>query len=371
MSDTAIAEAVKTENPAKETAPRPGLQSVRAMITGATTEKVVKAEPVKAAVVETVTKPTVVSEVKKEVTQVAVVDEVEDYLKSVTPKSKDRFNELAEKKAEAKFQEKLKTIKQLTPDFEEKLTAAESRRIELENEIKQVAVERSPEYKAKFVDRPKSIKASLSEFAKTWEIPESELLSAVEGGKDTRRQLNTLLETIGSMDRADVTELAREYQKIQDDRTKVLSDHELASKLLMQKRNEDTKAGIEKLIATRSTALKESIIPQVEKEYGSIFQGEDGEKLKTNLLASVEHLNACDLENMKPEDRAAMVACAFMARPAIEKLNTALARITELEEKLAKADAGAPVIGGRSTSTQAEEKQKNSFQKMRSELNLP
>lgn len=303
-------------------------------------------------------------------TEPSIAQEVDTFLKSATPKSKDRFLDLSNKQAEALYQERLKSIKLLTPEVEQKLTSAEKRATELESELRQVAIERSPEYKQKFVERPKEIKAALVDFAKTWEIADTELLSAVEGGKDSRRQLNTLLETIGTMDRADVTELAREYQKIQDDKTKVFSDHEMALKLLQERRHEETRGAVEKLVAARSEALKTSVLPQFEKEYAPIFEGEEGASLKSTVLSHIQNLNGCDLESMKPDDRGAMIACAFMAQPLIKRVNAQAERIAELEAQLVKEDDGTPKVGGRSTSAPIEEKPKGAFERMREEMGM-
>lgn len=308
------------------------------------------------------------TEVKTDAKPVAAPSEADEFLKNASPKTQKRFVELAEEKAEAKYQERLKTLKLLTPEVEENLIAAEKRAQDAEAVVRQTNIEQSPEYKTKFVDRPKAIRSELSAFAKTWEIPETDLINAVEGGKDSRRQLNTLLESIGTMDRADVTELAREFQKIHEDKKAVLTDFDLAQKLLEEKRFNETKAGVEKLIAMRSESLRNTVLPQMEKEYAPVFEGEEGAALKTKVIGHIEKLNGCNLETMTPADRATMVTCAFMAQPLLKILVASKARVAELEAKLSQADAIVPNLGGRSTGSPPEENPKGAFQRMREEV---
>lgn len=296
--------------------------------------------------------------------------EAEEFLKTASTKTQERFLKLANERAEALYQEKLKTTKLLTPEVEEKLTAAEKRAADMETELRQSSIERSPEYKTKFIERPKAILTQLADFAKTWEIASTDLISAIEGGREpeSRRKLNTLLSSIGDMDRADVTELAREFQKIQEDKKAVLSDFTTAQKLLDEKRFNETKTAVEKLVAMRSESLKTTVIPQMEKEYSSLFEGEDGVALKTTIVGHIEKLNGCNLETMSPGDRAAMVTCAFLAQPLMKSLAASKARVAELEAKLAMEDDIPPALGGRSNGTPPEEKPKGFFQSMREEV---
>jgi hypothetical protein len=297
--------------------------------------------------------------------------EADDFLKSASPKTQKRFVELAEERGKALYDERMKTVKLLTPDVEEKLTAAEKRAQDMEAELRQSNIERSPEYKAKFVEQPKAIRTRLAEYAKTWNIAEATLVDAVEAGRDNRRQLSEVLSSIDEIDRDDVRQLARDYWKIQEDKKAVLSDFETAQKLLEEKRFNETKTAVEKLVASRVTAFKTVVLPQMEKEYAPLFEGDEGTSLKTTIIGHIEKLNQASLETMSPGDRAAMISCAFLAQPLLKTLATRNARIAELEAKLAKEDDAVPVVGGRSHGTPSEEKPKGFFEGMREALSAP
>jgi hypothetical protein len=346
-------------------------QSEMAKMRAKLTPPIVKPEPVaKAPVVDKEVPPAKEAAVPtpKVETPAAKTTEADEFLKTASPKTQERFVKLANERAEALFQERLKTTKLLTPDVEEKLTLAERRAQEMETELRQSNIERSPEYKAKFVEQPKAIRTKLGEYAKTWNIPEESLINAVEGGRENRRQLSEVLSSIDEIDRDDVRQLARDYWKIQEDRTQVLSDFDTAQKLLDQKRLNETKAAVEKLVSGRVEAFKSTVLPQMEKEYGAIFEGDEGTALKTTVIGHIEKLNGSNLETMAPADRAAMISCAFLAQPLLKTLAARNERIAELESKLAKEDGVTPTVGGRLSSAPPEEKPKGAFERMRETL---
>lgn len=297
--------------------------------------------------------------------------EADEFLKSASPKTQDRFVKLANERAEALYQERIKTIKILTPEVEERITSAERRAQEMDVELSQSNIERSSEYKTKFIEQPKQIRGKLAEYAKTWNIPEESLVNAVEAGRENRRQLSEVLSSIDEIDRDDVRQLARDYWKIQEDKKQVLSDFDTAQKLLDQRRTTEMKAAVEKLVSNRSESFKSTVLPQMEKEYGTLFEGDEGAALKSTVVGHIEKLNGSNLETMAPADRAAMISCAFLAQPLLKTLATRNERIAELEAQLAKEDGGVPAVGGRSNGTPPEEKPRGAFERMRDDLNAP
>jgi len=276
------------------------------------------------------------------------VDEVEDFTKNLTSKSQARFNELANKRGEAIAAEKLKAAKLLTPELEAEFESHKKTNAELLAELRQFGIERSPEYKAKFVERPAQIKTALSEIAKTYELPEGEIMAAVQA-RD-RKKLNGLLESVGIIDRNEAAQLVLELQKIEADRAAVTKDPETAIKLLQEERDKEVKAHVEKLRTDRREALTKEIVPLVlDKECSELglFEGEQGEALKADLSKSITGLNDIDLESMAPKDRAAMVASALVSKPLSIALKSAQARIVELEGRLSQYDSVKPSLGGR------------------------
>lgn len=296
-------------------------------------------------------------------------DEAKEYVKGATKPSADRFMVVARKEAaklaEKMVAEKLASQPKIDPSIEEKATKASARAAELEAELRQVAIERSPEFKEKFIERPKAIRSQLSEIAKTYEISPDELISTVEGGKESRRRLNELIETVGTVDRVEAAQLARELVSIQDDRTKVLSDHETALRLLEGRKTEQTKAFVQKLLAERADALKSRVLPEIEKTYSVLFEGDEGQKLKSTVVGAIEKLNASDLERMNAPERAAMISCAFMAQPQAELIKRQATRISELESQLTAVDEVNPSLGGPSKDTVQEEKPMSFLEKLR------
>lgn len=296
-------------------------------------------------------------------------DEAKEYLRGVTKPSGDRFMVVARKEAEKmvekRIAEELAKLPKPDPTIAEKMTKAEERAVKLEAELQRVAIERSDKFKEEFVERPAAIHVALAELAKTYDIPTTELFAAIDSGKEGRRKVSELLETVGIVDRVEAAQLVKEYETIQQNKTKVLSDHEAALKLLEGNRTEQTKAYVQKLIADRGEALKTTVIPDIEKQYGFAFEGDSGIELKSQIMANIEKLNASDLERMEHADRAAMVSCAFMARPLADALKVSQVRVQELETQLAEFDKGTPSIGGQSIGTAKEEEPKGFIARFR------
>lgn len=302
-----------------------------------------------------------------------VVDEADEFLKGSTPKTQDRFmrlvDERANKKAEALAAERLKTVEQVTPELKGKFEALEARAKSLESELRQYGVERSPEYMDKFVERPKAIRAEISEIAKTYDVPETELLAAIDGGKEKRKDLNSLLDSIGIIDRSVAANLIAEYEKIQKDKGAVMGDPATAQKVLDEKRLAQTKAYVEKIVGERATA-GESILKEVVTEYPEIFEGEEGTAFKTQLADDIKKASGFDLERLTPQDRAKLLSRAALADP-LKKLTVSQAsRISELEAQLAKYDGATPAVGGRSSAGAEPEKPLTFEERLKRDLPL-
>lgn len=297
-------------------------------------------------------------------------DEAKDYVKGVTKPTADRFMIVAKKEAEKMFErrmaEEISKLPKPDPSIAEEAAKIKVRASELETELKKVAIERTPEFKEQFVERPKAIRSALIDIAKSYEIPERELFSAIEGGKEGRKRLNELLETVGIVDRVEAAQLAKELSSINDKRSEVLSDHEMALKLLEGNQTEKTKAYVQKLISDRSETLKTRTLPLIEKEYGIVFDGEEGQELKNAIFSKAETLNSQDLETMPHHDRAALISAAFMAQPLLKAVQARDARIADLETQLSSYDEITPPLGGSGTTTTKEEEPKGFIAKFRS-----
>lgn len=377
MPETTIAPAVET--PA---APKIGLAGLSEMLatagkTPVDTPSPVAAKAVVAPVIPEVKAPEVnTPEIKAPITpEKPAVDEVEEFRKSASPKTQNRFNVMLEE-AKRREIEKLQQEGQLiTPEFKEKLTAAEQRAQAYEMELKQVAIERSPEYRAQFVDKPKQLEEQLRKMAAVHEIDENDLISAIRGGEKTERHLDTILGSMGIIGSQKVAKLAVELQDLEAKKALVLADSELAIKTLNEKRVNETKTAVERLVNARSEVLKNEVMPEILETYKAAFEGE-GAALKSTVLDFVEKLNTWDMEAMVPKDRATMAFCACLAQPLLKQVQSRdaaiaehVARIAELEEKLSAQDNATPKVGGRANSNGAkEEAPVSTFQRMRQDL---
>ncbi len=152
------------------------------------------------------------------------VNPVEEFRKNISPKSQNRFKEMVDEGVRIGVEEFKKNAKLVTPEFEEKLTAAEQRAMAHEAELKQVAIERSPEFKTQFVERPKALEQQLRKLAQVHEIGEEDLMSAIRGGEKTERELDTILSSMGIIGSQKVAKLALEYQDIDAKKALVLAD---------------------------------------------------------------------------------------------------------------------------------------------------
>jgi hypothetical protein len=294
---------------------------------------------------EAIAKPTEPS--KETLKEPNAPDDPEAFMNSLSGKSKARFVELANKYGEKVAEEKMKSAKLLTPEIEAKMTDYEKKNAELLTELRQLGVERSPEYMQKFVERPKAIKSDLESIAKAYDIPVDRLFSAIEKGD--RKQLNEMLEAVGIIDRADTAQKILELQKIDSDRALAMKDTEATIKVLQDKRNSEVKDYVTKLVTERKTTLEKEVLPIIiDKECAELklFDGDEGTKLRTEITAAIQKLNEQDLERMTAKDRAAMVASAFISKPLYLKVQSLSARIAELEGQLAKYDKAKPLVGG-------------------------
>jgi len=298
--------------------------------------------------------------------------EIEVFEKGLSKGSQQRFRELAGKlaksEAEKLVEERIKTIKPLTPELETEFETTKKQRDEYLTKLREVDVFNDPVYKQKFVERPAAIKQSLGEIAKTYEISEAALFKAIDGGRATRGELNTLLESVGVIDRAQAASEILELQAIEQDRAKVASDFEASKKVLNETREGQIKAYVEKLVSDRKEAFTKQTLPAIEKEASEIglFDGEEGTALKSQIFESAGKLNEQDLERMSHTDRAALITSAFLSKPLANQVKTLKARVAELESKLADEDAGTPTIGGgRPPGTPPPEKPKSFMERLR------
>lgn len=272
----------------------------------------------------------------------------EDFLKNMTPKSQARFLELAKKEGEKLAAEQFKKAELLTPEVKSKLETYEKTNAELLTELRKAGIERSPEFINKFIERPKAIEAQLRDIAKTYDIAEDAFISAAKGGKPTRQKLNEQLLAVGIVDQNEAAQLVIELQKIETDRAVVVQDLELAQKTMEEKRKSDTDSYVKELMEKRRTALDKDVMPTIDKELKEVgvFEGEQGEALREDILKTIRNLNDSDLERMSPADRAALITSALASKPLFSGLKTAHARIKELEGKLAKYEQSTPGVGG-------------------------
>lgn len=338
------------ESPATPAAPKFGLDSIRQQIAAAPENA-----PSPVPVVPEAKTPPASPEAKKPVADtpttppVELADDVAEFEKTLTkPASKTRFAEMAAKRADALLAEKLKTIRQITPEHDQEVTTLKENNLKLEATLRQLDVERSPEFIERFVERPKIIREALSDIAKTYDIPEVELFNAISGGKASRGKLNEILESVGTIDRSDAASKILELQKIESDRSVVTKDAEASLKALTEKRQNDSKAYVEKLLTDRRTALTSDTIPILEKELEEIglFSGDESASEKAEIMSSIAKYNDIDLERLSPKDRAAMIASAFISKPLFAANKVKDARIAELEERLSKYDSATPKLGG-------------------------
>lgn len=275
-------------------------------------------------------------------TTAPVPKEVDDFVNNLSEKSKSRFLELSNARAETLVAERMKAAKILTPEIEQEHGSLKKTVETLTNELRQVGVERSPEYMTKFVERPKAIEARLTAIAKMASLPETELVQAMrnDNSPEGRRALNELLSQIGPMDVAEVSRLVQEHHQIDSDRAGVNADLELAAKTINQRRTEQTQEYVRKLTEERVTTMEKAVLPACLKELeaNGIFEGDEGAAERTEFLAAVNKANTANLEKLPPQERAELIASARMSLPLWNQNKTLRERNAELEERLAKYD---------------------------------
>lgn len=297
-------------------------------------------------------------------------DDVKEFLKGVTPKTANRFNDLLARKskeeavslAETIVAERLKTAKILNPESEAKYALLEKTNIELLSELRKVGVERSPEYQAKFVEGPKQLKESMASILKVYDINEGEFFSALSNptAKENRLKLNELIDSAGKLDSAELADQVRRYAQLEKERAVVSADPELAIQALQKEHESRTKAFVEKLQSERKAALP-NIISSVEKDGSEWFATEDGKKFKSDILPMIEDLNGRDLEVAAPAVRAQLITAAALAKPFYNAFVASRNENTELKAKLAKYEKGVPLLGGRGADTQVQTEEPKSI----------
>lgn len=288
------------------------------------------------------------------------LDETEKFLKGVTPKTANRFNELLNKKSDEKAKtlaetivaERLKTAKILNPETEAKLTGLEKTNTELLAELRKVGVERSPEYLAKFVEGPKVLKNEIGGILDVYGVNKGEFFAALADPMkpENRLKLNELIDSVGKLDSAELAEKTRQLTSLEKQKTIVTADPELAIEALKKDHEARTKAFVDNLQASRKAALP-TVLANAEKEGQEWFATQDGAKFKTELMPMIEQINSADLEAADPAVRAQIITAAAMTKPLYQSFVSRGKEITELKAKLAKYEKGTPSIGGRSADT--------------------
>jgi len=289
---------------------------------------------------------------------VPVVKESDEFEKTLTGKSKDRFNHLATERAQAMAEEiatkraeelvakRLAEIRKVDPETDKEMEDLKKRVLERESELRKLGVERSPEFIQQFVERPKAIKAELSTILEDAGIAKDEFIQHLEkySDKASKAKLNELLEEIGPLDRAQAFGLITEYLKIDRDKQSVIVDPDTAEKILHEEHQIKVKAFVEKLTTERDGAVK-ATLPAFRKDAPALFEGEAGEIFSKDFDAKVEQTNRLDLEQFPPALRAQLIGSALMTKPLIEKVNAQAEQIAELQAQVDGFQKGIPGIG--------------------------
>lgn len=278
---------------------------------------------------------------------VAPANEIEDFEKTLKPGSRERFNVLTTQKAEKMFEEFKKTLPQTKADDLPEYKAVTEERDRLQKELIKYNVENDPAYKAKFVDKPNELRASLTTILDTYGIEQGAFFKALSNPTDkaSRVQMNTMLEEVGIVDRVEAADAVRQLIGIQKEQALVQNDSQTALKVLQEENTRRNREYATRLISSRQAAL-DPIINNLQAEAAAFFTGEDGEKQKIEIEANLRKANTLDLEALRPEDRVKMLTNAYLAAPLNAKLVSVTAERDELRAKLDKYEKGAPGIGG-------------------------
>lgn len=275
--------------------------------------------------------------------------EVTEFLKSTTPKTQNRFNELVNKRVEPLATEKAKALAEemfkaraaeLQPDpkITQELEQAKKERDDLIVEFRKLGVEKSPEFRARFVERPKAIKAELATILADADIenPDAFIASLDKvTDKGVKKKINETLSELGPLYQAEANNLLGELLKIEKDRESVTVNPELALKVIEQEKQGQVKAFVERLGKERAEALGRTI-PVLKTEIPLLFEGDDGKAFEQDFVAKTQDLDKTDLEALPANVRSQLIGSALMAKPLIAKVN---ALTKERDELRAEVDA--------------------------------
>lgn len=289
---------------------------------------------------------------------VPAIKESDEFEKTLTGKSKDRFNHLATERAQVMAEEmaakradellvkRLAEMPKIDPETAKRIEELEKRALDGEARLRTLGIEQSPEFIQQFVERPKAIKTELSTILDDAGIAKDEFLLHLEkySDKASKAKLNELLEEIGPLDRAQAFGLITEYLKIDRDKQSVIIDPDTAEKILKEEHQTKVKAFVEKLTTERDGAVK-ATLPAFRKDAPHLFEGEAGEIFAKDFDAKVEQTNRLDLEQFPPALRAQLIGSALMTKPLIEKVNAQAEEIVQLRAQVDGFQKGVPGLG--------------------------
>ena len=247
---------------------------------------------------------------------------------------------------EAKISELEKRSNEVTPD---EIKALREQNEAYENELRVARVEATKEFKDAVVVPTERINANLSAMAKKYEFREADARVAFSEA-DPEKQTELLVEMASGMndrDRFRFYEMAEEWQKVQNIRSKVVNNAKLALEKIQAHQEEQQKAFLEERSKQYRRAL-EKVWNDV-SEKAPIFKRREGDEAWNKQIGELEsfasNLNWDHVAN-NDQARAELALRAASAPFLFGLVQNLFQRTTDLQRTLSKYQSAKPGAGG-------------------------
>lgn len=257
----------------------------------------------------------------------------------------DNYKKLAKAKIEAKEKELAELRTKIPKDdyVPEKLgKELESLRKSVKERdelISRKYVEESPQFKEKFVNRQSSVDKQIAKLGKDLNLEDDQVHAILNASM--KRRMDLIGEIEGPGGQASMAALLLERDRIQDERTQFLEDHQKDTSLWQQE--EEQRANSEKIKA-KEFEDKEfaSVLEEMSKEYAPFSKVEGREEWNKSIEEDVEYARKIMQGDFTAREWAQNALNAASAKRIYRMFEAARGRAISAEKELAELKAAGP-----------------------------
>lgn len=271
--------------------------------------------------------------------------ELETFMDSSKPETKNRFNDLLAKE-KAKLEKEIRSAVD-AENWKGKHDELSKKYQDREAVIQRLDVQQSEAFQQAITQPREEIKARISQIAQENEI-DAGAFSTLLTSADTRAKkesLDEMLEKLTSVDRDEVAVLRRSLSEINKNEKKILDDPARAKKAMEDERHTRLTEYQSKLKESRLGAI-DPWLASAKEDAGELF--EEGSDFNIDTIAETMRngLGNGGVDQLRPDVQVQIIGTALMAKPLVDTLRAKVTardqEIASLKEKLAQYDTASP-----------------------------